>query len=130
MEFVTWAILAGASTILTLLRIRTTGAISVLAVKRGQGKASTLVGLLLLLATGIGVCLSYLAISRVFTLSIGIIAGAVGVTIVSYLGTYGVKKEKTRFDLQEFLAFTRDGFLWTTAYPSLAAALGVTSLTS
>jgi hypothetical protein len=87
-------------------------------------RPSTSVGIASFIATAIGVVLSCLAFKKGFNPSVANIAGAIGVAIVACLGTYALKRDKTRFDPQDFLTFVKDGFLWTSAYPALAVALG------
>lgn len=125
MALLGWLILAVASVGLTWLRLRAGGGISAL-VKRTTARPSFSVGLLFLLATGIGVGLSYIVFNSVFILSAKIVAGAIGAAVIANLGSYAAEQRRTRLDFLQFLTFVKDGFLWASAYPSLAAALGAT----
>jgi hypothetical protein len=79
-------------------------------------------GLLGLVATAIGVFISYMVVQRQFDLSGPNIAGAVIATVFACLGSFLLLKDKSDFGFLDFLSFMKDGFLWSSTYPALAAA--------
>jgi hypothetical protein len=88
------------------------------------GRPSLKIGVISLVATAIGVTLSYCIVLKHFALSVPNIAGAVIVTFIANYGSYVALKSKDEFDWQDFLLFIKEGFLWVTVYPAVAAALG------
>lgn len=72
--------------------------------------------------------LSYLAFVKGFSPTPANLAGAAGVTVVANLGSFVSKDDKGTLSFVEFLSFVKDGFLWTSAYPTLATALSVAAV--
>jgi hypothetical protein len=91
------------------------------------GSAPSLkVGIGSFLATAAGVVLSYFAIHKHFEISGPNIAGVLAICVIANYGSYVALKDKNEFDWQDCLLFVKDGFMWATAYPAVAAALGLT----
>jgi hypothetical protein len=120
MALVTFAILFVVALVLTIGDMRKQGGFRMLA----GPEPSWGVGFFSLLGTASGIFLSYLAFRKGLSLSLANIAGAIGVTVVANLGTFATRSNSKTFGFLDFLAFVKDGFLWTTAYPTLATALG------
>jgi hypothetical protein len=79
-------------------------------------------GLLGLLAAAIGVFISYMVVQKRFDLTGPNIAGAAIATVFACLGSFLLLKDKSDFGFLDFLSFLKDGFLWSSTYPALAAA--------
>jgi len=75
-----------------------------------------------------GVLLSYFAFLKHFELSRANIAGALAATFIANYASYAALKDKNHFDVQDFFLFVKEGFLWVTAYPGVAAALGLSGV--
>jgi hypothetical protein len=80
------------------------------------------IGLLALLATAAGVVASYFVVQRHFDLTTPNIIGAGVATVFANLGSFLLLKEKKEFSYLDFISFVKDGFLWSSTYPALAAA--------
>lgn len=74
------------------------------------------------IATAIGVLLSYFVVQKRFDLTGPNIAGAVVATVFANLGSFLLLKDKSDFGFLDFMSFIKDGFLWSSTYPALAAA--------
>ena len=80
------------------------------------------IGFLALLGTAAGVFASYYVIQKRFDLNASNIAGAAVATLFANLGSFMLMKDRKDFGYLDFLSFTKDGFLWSSIYPALAAA--------
>jgi hypothetical protein len=95
---------------------------TVAAAKGGQQNVPIGKGLLGLLAAAIGVVISYFVVQKRFDLTAPNIAGAAIATVFACLGSFLLLKDKSDFGFLDFLSFLKDGFLWSSTYPALAAA--------
>jgi hypothetical protein len=93
-------------------------------VARLGGAQSFGIGILSFICTAIGVVISYFVVLRHFEISSANIAGAAIITVIANYGSYVALKDKSKLDWQDCLLFVKEGFLWVTAYPAFAAALG------
>jgi hypothetical protein len=80
------------------------------------------IGFLALLGTAAGVLASYYVIQKRFDLNTPNIIGAAIATVFANLGSFLLMKDRKDFGYLDFLSFMKDGFLWSSTYPALAAA--------
>ena len=90
------------------------------------GAQSFGIGILSFCFTAVGVAISYFAVLKHFEISATNIAGAFIITVIANYGSYVALKDKNSLDWQDCLLFVKEGFLWVTAYPAVAATLGFT----
>ena len=81
------------------------------------------IAVLALLGTAAGVLASYYVIQKRFDLNTPNIVGAAVATLFANLGSFLLMKDRKDFGYLDFLSFVKDGFLWSSTYPALAAAL-------
>jgi hypothetical protein len=129
MPILTFIIVLGAGLISTILiRLETNRGIATLGRRRGaMSLHPLLVGVFCFVSSAIGVVLSYLAFDNGFSYSAPYIASMIGVTFVINTVSYGLKTDKDKFSYGDFITFGKDGFLWMSAFPTLAIALGETN---